>query len=250
MIVCEIGQNHIGSMDLARTLIDLSKRGSADLCKFQLYDHDKLYKDTNIPNVELTFNQAKELFDYGKSIDMEVFFSVFDVEKVKWCEEIGVKRYKLANSMTDVQEYDYKPNCKMPFVVSKESRERSKKNLSVIDAIGKTKKPTIASNARHLCLYYPQILLCVSNYPATIIDYDFYNHCFCHEWGCDKEHYNGISDHTIGLDASKIALARGAEIIEKHFCLNHDTGIDAPWSMTYGDLIELKRWHDLCASVL
>ena len=100
VIVAEIGQNHCGDMNLARQLIRLAKENGADLCKFQLYDSKKLYGEYQ--PTELTFEQAKDLFEYGYLWDIEVFFSVFDVERVKWCKEIGAKRYKIAcDKITD-----------------------------------------------------------------------------------------------------------------------------------------------------
>lgn len=223
MLIAEIGQNYMGEMNLAKELIFLSKKGGADLAKFQLFDYEKLYPQHNIPKVELTFKEAKELFDYGASIKQEVFFSVFDVERVKWCEEIGVKRYKISSNMNDKK---------------------------VLDAILKTGKPTIVSNGIYRlvpnCEYQ---LFCVCEYPAKKIDFDSLV-CFCDEWGCPNEHYDGFSDHFVGLDVSKIALARGAKAIEKHFCINHSTGIDAEWSMDFEELVELKRWYDLCKEVL
>jgi len=215
MIISEIGQNFLGSMDLARTLIQLSKKGGADLAKFQLYDQDKLYKD-DTPNVELSFKNAKMLFDYGKEIGMEVFFSVFNVEKVKWCEEIGVKRYKIASRMRDIDVLREVEHTSKPTIISVDPNLSSARNFDGIQ------------------------LFCLSEYPASVslkyIDFPY--------------GWQGFSDHTIGLDCAKIALARGAEIIEKHFCINHSTGVDAEWSMDYDELVELKRWETLCESVL
>jgi len=60
----------------------------------------------------------------------------------------------------------------------------------------------------------------------------------------------GFSDHTIGLDAAKIALARGAHIIERHFAIDHQTGVDAEWSMTPSELKELKRFETIVKGAL
>ena len=205
-------------MDLARTLILLAKKGGSDLCKFQLYNHNILYKDhPEIPDVALSFDQSKMLFDYGASVDMEVFFSVFDVEKVKWCEEIGVKRYKLACGKIN--------------------------DWELLKAIAKLCKPCVISTDKDLFGWYDvkdfRFIYCSPKYPSTAHDYRYM---------LDK--VDGISDHTIGLDCAKIALARGAEIIEKHFCLDHHTGIDAEWAMDFNELVELKRWETLCKEIL
>lgn len=212
MIICEVGQNHCGDMSLSILLIREAKENGGDLCKFQLYNHNKLYHDSNIPNCELSFDQAKMLFDYGKEIGIEVFFSVFDTEKVEWCEKIGVKRYKIAYSQKD--------------------------NVELIRAVQDTGKQLIVSS--DLLAENTLRLYCVPEYPASVsfknIDYPF--------------DYHGFSDHTIGLTAAKIALARGANIIEKHFCYNHQTGIDAPWSMTSSELKELKEWENICKMIM
>ena len=90
MIVAEIGQNWCGDHLLGLKLIDEAKWGGADLAKFQLYDSEKLYGEHQ--STELTREMATAFFQYGQLQGIEVFFSVFDVERVKWCEEMGVKR--------------------------------------------------------------------------------------------------------------------------------------------------------------
>lgn len=234
LIICEVGQNFCGNMHLAKILIESAEENGADLVKFQLYDHKKLYGDSSIPNVELSFDQARMLFNYGKEIGIEVFFSVFDIERVKWCEEMGVKKYKIGCS--------YK------------SRE-------VFKAIGETNKECFVSRAlghnfwkqEERTLKNYRTLFCIPEYPTSLNNLHLEQIFFCdthQEWGAAYYPFDGFSDHTIGLDAAKIALARGAQIIEKHFAINHQDGVDAKWSMTPGELRELKRWHDIVKEVL
>jgi len=231
MIICEIGQNHMGDMELAKQLIYSAKLNGGDLCKFQLYDHNMLYGDkSQIPNVELSKEQAFEVFNYGKEIGIEVFFSVFDIERVKWCEEMGVKRYKVATSQNQ--------------------------NRKLLEAISDTLKEYLISNDS-LNLVLPKLpeyggqakrLYCIASYPTTFKQLNFRNVAF------DKKqsycYFDGFSDHTIGLDAAKIALARGATIIEKHFCIDNQMGVDAEWSMTPEELRELKKWEGICHGLL
>lgn len=223
MIVCEIGQNHCGDMDLAKWLIKMAKYSGGDLAKFQLYDSQKLYGEYQ--PTELTREQATELFEYGKTEDIEVFFSVFDVERVGWCEEMGVKRYKLA--------------CYWG---------RKAKLVATID---KTRKPVIISENREIPgRIIPKTkvswLYCVRQYPTPLDELHLRTVCY-EEYDDD---FDGFSDHTIGLDTAKIAIARGAKIIEKHFAVDHHIGVDAPWSMTPEELKELRRWYDLVQTVL
>lgn len=219
MIIAEIGQNHMGDMNLAKLLIREAGDNGADLVKFQLYNHNILYKDRpDVPDVALSFEQAKMLFDYGEEVGIEVFFSVFDVEKVQWCEEIGVKKYKLAARTIYDKDLQYE--------------------------VGKTGKPVILSY--HCTEHIPTMnienhLYCISDYPTKLESIDFL---------MMESEYDGFSDHTVGFDAAKLALARGAKIIEKHFCIDHDTGIDAEWSMTPDELHELKGFEEICQQSL
>ena len=226
-IIAEIGQNFCGDMTLAYSLIEQAKSNGANYAKFQLFDSFELYGEEK--KTELNFPQAELLFVFGKTIGIEVFFSVFDIERVKWCEEIGVKRYKIA------------------------ARNWDKSLWSAIEA---TRKPTIISvdNDNYDKWGWSedwQSLYCISKYPAHLGDLRFDAGLFegtgdgpdLSEWEYPATH-NGFSDHTIGLDASKIAMSRGAKIIEKHFAIDHETGVDAEWSMTPDELKELRRFAD------
>ena len=213
-IIAEIGQNWCGDLSLAKHLIEQALECGGDLCKFQLYDSVKLYGEKQ--DTELTKTEALMLFNYGKEVGIEVFFSVFDVERVGWCEEIGVKRYKIAcDKMTDELFYAIPPNADLITSYSKQWGG---------ELLGQT-------------------LLCVPRYPAWITDYELDSIKF-------PIKYDGISDHTIGLDCAKIALSRGAEIIEKHFAIDHETGVDAEWSMTPEELKELKRFESVVKEAL
>lgn len=196
------------------------------LAKFQLFDAEedrgKPYYDW-VKAHELNFDQAKMLFDYGQEIGIEVFFSVFGVEYVDWCEEIGVKRYKVA--------------CDTLF-------------NPLRDAIRITGKPTIVSSQGDTFHYDDKDkiywLYCIPEYPTPIehIKMPYFNNPTYNKW-------QGFSDHTIGLDASMIALARGAKNIEKHFTLEHNSLFpDDKWSMVPEELMELNRWENICRKVL
>jgi len=176
-------------------MIEEAKACKADVVKIQLYDVDKIKKPYQSRYFELWASQIdkeelKELKKHADKVGIEFIASAFDVERVKWLEEIGVKRHKLAS--------------------------RSIFDKELIQSMEKTGKPIIASLGAWNKKEFPKIknaqfLYCVSEYPAYITK-DMFPEKF------DK--YSGFSDHTIDNFWAKQAIIRGAKIIEKHFTLN------------------------------
>jgi sialic acid synthase SpsE len=53
----------------------------------------------------------------------------------------------------------------------------------------------------------------------------------------------GYSDHTVGTEAAKLAIARGADYVEKHFCLGrYGPGRAMPWDATPEQMAELVEY--------
>ena len=78
-------------------------------------------------------------------------------------------------------------------------------------------------------------LYCVAKYPTMPEDVNFDKIDF-------KDKYSGFSDHTIGMNAPLIAVARGAKILEKHFTLSKKMhGPDHQGSMEPNELRQLVK---------
>ncbi|MBU2052432.1 N-acetylneuraminate synthase family protein [Patescibacteria group bacterium] len=242
MIVVELGQNFNGDTTLGKAMIKSAVDNGADAVKLQLYDADKIYgKGSPYYKYgkmgELSFAQFKELVNYADGI-IDIFTSVFDVERVRWCEEVGIRMYKVA--------------------------ARKWHNKELAKAIRATGKPVIQSIDPYLIKHWdrafpvPQMkipeslpcysndtsyLYCCSKYPATIDELHFASVDFQDDW-------DGFSDHTIGMTAALTAMARGARIIEKHFTLDKvATGFDHLWSMTPPELLQLATYQKVLKEV-
>ena len=222
LIIAEIGQNHNGNMEIARELISAAKNNGANIAKFQLYDVDTIFPATfewyrEAKAAEMNRKQVSEMARECERVGIEFCASVFDVERLSWCEDLGVKRYKVAS--------------------------RSVKQKELLSAIGSTGKDMIVSLGMWDETTFPQIetlgkldyLYCVAKYPTQYDDLHFESVSF--------NKYSGFSDHTIGIEASMVAVARGAWIIEKHFTLDKNMhGPDHACSMTPCELRTLCEY--------
>ena len=220
-IFWECGHNGNGNIRLNKLMIDEIKSCGGKIAKFQLYDTSKIklpYQSRymELKMAELTKEDTWELKRHCDKTGIEFVASAFDIERVKWLEEMGVKRHKLAS--------------------------RSIYDTELIKAMEKTGKPIIVSLGAWKEKELPKIknaqfLYCISEYPAYITAKEFPL-----EFG---EKYAGFSDHTIGCYWAREALKRGATIIEKHFTLSHELpgynqkGSAEPWEAK--DLLAFKR---------
>ena len=229
-IIAEIGQNHNGDMGLAKELIYAAKENGADVAKFQLYDVDSIFQPdfewyAAAKEAELNREQAAELAETCAAAGIEFMASVFDVHRVEWCEAVGMPRYKIASRSV----------CHEPLLQAVgETGKDVIVSLGMWDGAG---FPVVPTSARVDYLY------CVAKYPTNPEDLDFES--------IDFRRYSGFSDHTIGIDAALVAIARGARIIEKHFTLSKQMpGPDHAGSMEPQELAMLKKLTHSFSNIL
>ena len=235
-IIAEIGINFNGSMTAAYQMIDLAKEAGANVAKFQLYDPEKLLNPNDFSTDDwkaimlskLTFDQAYSLNKRCESVGIEFMASCFDEERFEWLEKIGVKRHKIASrSIYDSDHVERVRASGKPYIVSLGMMNLEIESpLACMVRLGKGVDDV-------------SFLYCVSKYPTELKDIDF------PLFGKAYVFYHGFSDHTIGLTAAKVAMLKGARIIEKHFTLDrNEPGPDQKGSMTPDELFELCRFRD------
>jgi len=206
--VAEIGSNWEGDMDKAQRLIKECKEAGADAVKFQIWRADDLYNG-KYKKYEVGVSEAWAFFNFAKLEGIECFFSVFYPEAVDICEELGVKRYKLASRTMLGDD---------PF-----------RNDTIL-AVRKTGKPIIQSNGKDINSKNVKKLYCIPKYPANPLEIDW-----------DKaQKCDGFSDHTLGIESAlKYAKLKPDSIIEKHVKLEDSKGPDAFFSITTQELAQL-----------
>jgi sialic acid synthase SpsE len=231
-IIAEIGQNHNGDMALACKMIAAAKEAGADIAKFQLFRAAETFPpreanpwfDYNCLT-ELDRDKVHLLAEECARRGIEFMASVFQADLVDWLEAVDVRRYKVAS--------------------------RSVGDAALLSRIAATGTPMIVSLGMWTGSGFPEIpapreqtefLYCISQYPTPLEA--------VHLGRVDFSTYGGFSDHTMGIEASVAAMARGARVIEKHFTLDKALyGPDHACSATPDEfrmLVAFKRAFEVC----
>lgn len=241
-IIAEAGINHNGSMAMAKELTRQAAICGADVVKWQAYSVDKLFhpETGEDPNEEiwkgvkpLEFNQEQfaEIKAFADEEGIEFMCTAFDEERLQWMEELGVKRHKIASR------------------TSKLARGLAEKIVATgkecYMSLGFDSKPLKGMEiVKNKDVYNVKYLYCIAKYPTMYSELalpkDF-----------NKSIYTGFSDHSMGIEASLVAMARGATVIEKHFTLNKGLpGFDHISSCDPGELKDLVHYARRIEKVL
>jgi len=233
-IVAELGVNHLGDYDRMIDMIDAAIDSGADALKFQTYTAEKRYDRgtnpkadqfiANLARWEFTRDQEARLWEHAQGRGAVVFTSPFDAESAVFADEMGSVAYKLAAfEVVNLELVRALSQFGKPVVVS-----RGMTSLAELD----TCVDVIESSGAD-----PVLLHCISSYP---VDRENSNLRMIHTL---RERYDvpvGHSDHTRGCDIPPLAVAAGANMIEKHFTVNPKLReSDNPFSITPEELREI-----------
>ena len=221
-IISEIHPQFMGSKSEIKRMIIQSKLSGADFVKIQLYSSDKLFGNNNREYLEINFNELKDLKKFSDDLDIKIFASIFDEEKIEWCEKLDFELYKIASRTVEDKRL-----CKK--IIST--------NKKIIISLGmyNYEKKGVPFKDKNI-----EYLYCISNYPTDYKKIKMPNF--------DKSFFSGFSDHTVGIGACIFAVSRGAEYIEKHFSNNNSMNVDTQMahicSMDSKELSLLRKYSD------
>jgi N,N'-diacetyllegionaminate synthase len=227
IIIAEAGVNHNGDIQIAKKLIDAAVEAGVDYVKFQTFKADNLvsksakkaaYQSVNIndgddsqytmlKNLELSHENHLELMSYCSKRNINFFSTAFDVEGVKYLNDLGLSFFKIPSG--EITNYPYLKAvalCKKSVIMSTGMcTEKDIENaLEVLIKFGLSRKMI-------------SILHCNTEYPTPMKDVNLKAMLSIKE----KFHTQiGYSDHTLGIEVPIAAVALGAKIIEKHFTLD------------------------------
>ena len=228
-VIAEIGINHGGDINLAKQMIDSVSRTGADAVKFQTYLTEKrVSKDSPIFDIlkkcELPFEAFKELQSYSKKLNLDFFSTPFDSESVEYLESINIDLYKIAS-------FDIVNKVLLRKVASLEKPVIMSTGMSNLQEINSAYK-ILKEKTNNIALLH-----CISSYPTEENDA---NLSVIFKLKESFDCVIGHSDHTNDIKVPLLAVAAGAQIIEKHFRIDENMDcIDAPVSISEKKLTKL-----------
>lgn len=236
-IIAEMSANHAGSIERAKEIIQVAKESGADCVKIQTYTPDTLTIDCDNEYFAITDGTWKgenlyglygkaytplewqaELYAEAKRIGIDFFSTPFDNATADFLENMGMDFYKIASfEMIDLDFLRHVAAKQKPMIVST--------GMSTLEEMKEAVNAIYETGNHQLAL-----LKCSSAYPAVSDEMNLktIQHM--------KEVFDipiGLSDHSMGSLGAVTAVALGACIIEKHFCLGREIeNPDASFSMT------------------
>lgn len=245
-IIAEMSANHAGSYERAIEIIHKAKEVGADCIKIQTYTPDTMtincnneyfsikkgtWKGENLYNL---YEKAYTPWEWQEGLKKEAerigidFLSTpFDRTSVDFLESINIDFYKIASfELVDIPLIKYIASKKKPIILST--------GMGTLEEIQEAVDAIKSQGNNNLCL-----LKCSSAYPAIPDDMNLMTMKNLRDtFGVTV----GLSDHSLGAVAAVTAVAIGAKVIEKHFCLSRDIeNPDASFSMEpeeFKDMVE------------
>ena len=219
-VIAEIGINHNGDLNIAKELIDTAKSTGCDAVKFQkrtldvVYTKEYLGSSRDSPwgttqreqkeGLEFGKKEYDEIDAYCKKVGIEWLASAWDVESQIFLRPYNLKYNKVASAML----------THLPLIeeIAKEDKHTFiSTGMSSFEQIDKA----VDIFKKHNCDY--TLLHCVSTYPCRDED------CNLRVISSLKDRYGcpvGYSGHEAGILPSVIAIALGANTLERHITLD------------------------------
>jgi N-acetylneuraminate synthase len=239
-LIAEIGINHNGNMDIAKSLITVAKNAGWNAVKFQkrtidiVYTAEELAKPRENPfgptngdlkrGLEFGFEQYQKIDEFCREMEIPWLASPWDEPSVDFLEKFPVPCYKIASaSLTDD---------------------------SLLRRVRATGKPILLSTGMST---YPEV-----DHAVDVLGKE--NLILIHTCSCYPSHYNelnlrvipelrkrygvlvGYSGHETGIPSSVAAAALGACVVERHITLDRSMwGSDQAASLEPSGITRLAR---------
>ncbi len=243
-IAAEIGINHEGDLDLARTMIDAAARAGADGVKFQNYRTEDFISDRSLTyryerdgvvhevsqydmfkRCELGADALRALADHCRRAGVVFFSTPTGTDGLADLLAAGAPLVKNGSDyLTHLPLIGAMARSGLPTVLST--------GMAIPDEVDDAVAAFRAAGGRDLVLLH-----CTSAYPTPDAEV---NLARIPALRARYECLVGFSDHTWGASAAMAAVALGAVFIEKHFTTDRSLpGPDQPFSSDEEELSAL-----------
>lgn len=245
LIIAEAGVNHNCDYEIAIKMIDCAKEAGVDIVKFQTglphnvisrYAPKAEYQKRNTKNsqesqlemvksIAFEYEVFASLKKYCEEVGIEFLSTPFDLESIDYLRGIGVKKWKIpSGEITNLPYLEHIGALKEPIILST--------GMSAMDEVAEALLVLRKAGAEDITLLH-----CTTDYPTSYDDVNL-NAMLSLK---DEFHVKvGYSDHTLGIEIPIMAVAMGAQVIEKHFTLSRTMdGPDHKASLEPNELREM-----------
>ncbi len=223
-IILDFCGNHLGDREILDEMLSQAASIGPDFIKFQAYRTGNLNVEwadryEYYESRELDDDDYVHILEKCKEYNLTPMFTAFHIEMLDILYKFNVEYVKIGSAEANRMELVDAATEMFRDVFISCGMLDNREFWNLFDLISKKK------NKEHIKLFY-----CVSHYPTRFEDVDF----------DIMKMYQGFSDHTPDLCASKKAVNLGVEFIERHFTLGKFLpGSDHRFSSTPDEAKEL-----------
>lgn len=241
-IIAEVGINARDDLELAKRFIEIAAECGADAVKFQTHIADAEMSELamreigaedvyeTVENSEWSKKEHELLQSCARENGITFLSTPFSVEGITILDEIDIPAVKIGSGeLTNREILERASETGKPLLVSTgmHTSEEIERAATFLSSLGN----------QFVLLY------CVSEYPTSASDFDFGT------IGALQDIADvpiGFSDHSVGVEAAKVAIANGAILVEKHFTIDRSLpGPDQEVSIEPDSLSELCSFAEL-----
>jgi sialic acid synthase SpsE len=215
LVVAEIGNNHEGSVGVARRLVEEAAACGADAVKFQTFKTEAFVRrsDTRrfdqLKRFEFSARDFADLAEAARALKLLFLSTPLDLGSVDALDPI-VDAFKIASGDNDFYPLLARvASAGKPLILSSGASDLDQIQRSVSFLQASTKAGRSRADIA--------VLHCVSSYPAPLEEANLRSIPFLMQ---KLSLTIGYSDHTLSPDAALLAVGLGARIVEKHFTLD------------------------------
>ena len=221
-IIAEMACAHNGDFQQAIDLIKASKEAGADACQLQFFVPEETVTPNHpvyqvLQDIAFSKEEWSKIFNYGKSLEIDMWVCTYDVPSVAWAKEFGAVGIKLNSAdLANPDVLKAVAESKIPFTLGT--------GASTFEEIARGLRFT-ADNGAESCV----LMQGVQNFPTQNKDLNIARiKLLQNTFGIPV----GYADHTDGDDTygniiDLIAIGCGAVVLEKHITLDRSKkGID------------------------